>query len=176
MRGLYRDYYQQKKRGFTDAEFRAACEKAAGGPLDEVFSYASTSKEMDYARYFAYAGQRVEMTSEEAPGTYLGVNTQTQDDGLSITDVDAGSPAAKAGLAAHDRIATLDGAKATPVSLKDLLAAKKPGDTTKVQFARGAATQDVEIVLGKNSKRTYKIVPIDNVTPLQAAILKDWMR
>jgi predicted metalloprotease with PDZ domain len=175
MRSLYREYYQQKKRGFTDAEFRAECEKAAGGPLDDVFAYASTSKEMDYARYFAYAG-RVEMTSEDAPGTYLGVNTQTQENGLSITGVTAGSPAEAAGLAAHDRIVTLDSAHATPVSLKDLLAAKKPGDTIKVQFARGAATQEVEIVLSKNSKRTYKIVPLDHATPLQAAIFKDWMR
>ena len=44
MRGLYRKYYQQKKRGFTDAEFRAECESAAGEVWTEVFSYASTTQ------------------------------------------------------------------------------------------------------------------------------------
>src|SRR5436190_15361369 len=42
MRGLYRKYYLQKKRGFTDAEFRAECESAAGASLADVFEYAST--------------------------------------------------------------------------------------------------------------------------------------
>ena len=28
----------------------------AGTPLTEVFEYASTTKDVDYARYFAYAG------------------------------------------------------------------------------------------------------------------------
>ena len=48
MRALYRTYYQEKRRGFTDAEFRAECEAAAGVPLDEVFSYASTTRDPDY--------------------------------------------------------------------------------------------------------------------------------
>jgi predicted metalloprotease with PDZ domain len=50
MRSLYRFYYQEKRRGFTDAEFRAACESAAGAPLDEIFSYAATTREVDYAK------------------------------------------------------------------------------------------------------------------------------
>jgi len=33
MRYVYREYYQKKKRGFTDAEFREACEKVAGASL-----------------------------------------------------------------------------------------------------------------------------------------------
>ncbi len=66
MRALYREYYHQKHRGFTDAEFRAACEKAAGASLEEVFSYASTTRDPDYARYFAYAGLALEATSTEA--------------------------------------------------------------------------------------------------------------
>jgi predicted metalloprotease with PDZ domain len=37
MRGLYQKYYLQKKRGFTDSEFRAGCESAAGASLAEVF-------------------------------------------------------------------------------------------------------------------------------------------
>lgn len=175
MRSLYRDYYQQKARGFTDDEFRGECEKAAGGPLEEVFAYVSSSMEMDYAKYFAYAGLRVEITYEETPEAFLGVNTQTQDNGLSITEVAPGSPAQSAGLAARDLLVNLNGAPASAKSLNDLLAAKKPGDQIKVQFARNRAKQEVELVLGKNSKPTYKIIPIDHPSPLQAEILKDWL-
>jgi predicted metalloprotease with PDZ domain len=176
MRGLYREYYQRKARGFTDAEFRSECEKAAGGPLAEVFEYVSTSREMDYAKYLAYAGLRVETADEAAPGAYLGVNTKTQDDGLWIADVAPASPAQNAGLALADRILTLDGVHATAKSLNDLLSAKKSGDKIKAQFSRNGATQEVEIVLAKNSKSSYKIAPMDTPNPLQSEIGNDWLR
>jgi predicted metalloprotease with PDZ domain len=57
---LYREYYQQKKRGFSDAEFRQTCETIAGTSLDELFSYASTTKDLDYDKYLGYAGLRLE--------------------------------------------------------------------------------------------------------------------
>ena len=176
MRGLYREYYQRKARGFTDAEFRSECEKAAGGPLAEVFEYVSTSREMDYAKYLAYAGLRVETADEAAPGAYLGVNTKTQDDGLWIADVAPASPAQNAGLALADRILTLDGVHATAKSLNDLLSAKKSGDKIKARFSRNGATQEVEIVLAKNSKSSYKIAPMDTPNPLQSEIGNDWLR
>lgn len=170
MRGLYRIYYQQKRRGFTDAEFRAECEAAAGGSLEEIFQYASTSKEMDYAKYFAYAGLEVSFTSEDAPGGYIGVNTSTRDGKLAITDVVSASPADHAGITPADEILEVDGAKATPKALNDALAAG--GATVKLKLARGV----VEVPIGKNSKRTYSIQRVASPTPLQSVILKDWLR
>ena len=79
MRGLYRRYYQQKKRGFTDAEFRTECDNAAGTDLSQVFEYASTTKHVDYAPYFALAGLRFEVDSAEAPGGFIGLNTRNRD-------------------------------------------------------------------------------------------------
>jgi predicted metalloprotease with PDZ domain len=170
MRALYRKYYLEKKRGFTDAEFRAACEDAAGARLDEVFGYASTSKEMDYAKYFAYAGLTVQSESQDAPGAYLGVNTRTVEGGLEIVEV-SGS----VDLRPLERIAEVEGAKATPKSLNDALTAKKPGDTLKLKLGRDAQ-REVEVVLGKNTKQTFKIAPVASPTELQTAILNDWMR
>ena len=176
MRGLYREYYQRKARGFTDAEFRSECEKAAGGPLAEVFEYVSTSREMDYAKYLAYAGLRVETAEEAAPGAFLGVNTKAQDHGLRIADVAPASPAQTAGLAIEDRILTVDGVHATAKGLNDLLSAKKSGDKIKVQFSHNGATQEVQIELARNSKRSYKIAPMDTANPLQSDIGNDWLR
>ena len=56
MRRLYREFYQGKGRGFTDAEFRQVCESVAGEPLTEIFEYVNTVKEPDYAKYLAYGG------------------------------------------------------------------------------------------------------------------------
>ncbi len=176
MRGLYRKYYLGKQRGFTDAEFREECESAAGAPLTEVFEYASTTRDVDYAKYFAYAGLQFEVKAQEAPGAYLGVNTHTQDGKLAITSVTPGSPAQSAGLAAQDQILELEGAKVTPKVLNDLLAAKKTGDRIKLRVSRNSAPQDVEVALGANQKRIFSIRPASNPSALEAAILKDWMR
>lgn len=60
MARLYREFYQQKKRGFSDAEFRQTCETMAGTSLDEIFSYATTTKDLDYDEYLGYAGLHLE--------------------------------------------------------------------------------------------------------------------
>src|SRR6185312_6977678 len=137
MRGMYEKYYVQKKRGFTDAEFRAECESAAGTNLEELFSYASTSREVDYVKYFALAGLKLTEKSEAAPGGSIGLDTRTEEVPpnelpagrggrgrgaapalrLIVTDVVAGSTAARAGLQPGDRIADVDGIPATPVVL-----------------------------------------------------------
>ncbi len=99
MRSLYRKYYLGKKRGFTDAEFRAECEGAAGTPLAEVLAYASSSKDVDYARFFAPAGLEVKAAMADAPGAFLGLDTLTDGVKMIVTGTSAGSPAETSGLA-----------------------------------------------------------------------------
>lgn len=64
MRTVYRVYYQGKKRGFTDAEFRQVCEEIAGVALPELFDYVFTVKEPDYAKYLAYGGLGIDVTGQ----------------------------------------------------------------------------------------------------------------
>jgi predicted metalloprotease with PDZ domain len=176
MRTLYRTYDRTKKRGFTDAEFRAACENAAGAPLDEVFAYASTTRDVDYAKYFAYGGLRVATSTEDAPGAYLGLDTQSVGGALLVAGITTGSPAQSAGLEAGDRILELNGVQAAVKIISDLLAAKAPGETVKIRASRNGAERILDVVLGRNAKFVYAISPLDAPDPLQAAILKDWLR
>jgi len=199
MRGLYRKFYLEKKRGFTDAEFRAECESAAGTSLAEVFAYASTTKEVDYARYFALAGLKLDATTEDAPGGFIGVDTHYQEIPTSempsggrggrgggrgsalafrlvVTDVAAGSPAASAGLKAGDRIVDVDGTAATAPVLNDAISAKKPGEEIKLHVLREGAQLDVEVEVARNVKKTYRLSPADGATSAQTGILNDWLR
>jgi predicted metalloprotease with PDZ domain len=169
MRGLYRKYYQQKQRGFTDAEFRQECEAAAGAPLAEIFVYAATTKDVDYAKYFAYAGLVLTADSQDAPGASLGANLQTLENGKLVV-VQGAAP-----LHPGDEILEVEGAKATPKAINDALAAKKPGDSLRFKINRDGAPQEAAVTLGKNSKRTFTLKPAGNPTPLQSAILKGWL-
>ena len=73
MRTLYYDYHKAENRGFTDAEFRAECEKAAGANLTELFEeiIPGTGK-VDYNKYLAYAGLQIDTTATGEVKTYLG--------------------------------------------------------------------------------------------------------
>jgi predicted metalloprotease with PDZ domain len=222
MRGLYKKYYLEKKRGFTDDEFRQECESAAGGDLSEALSYASTTTDVNYAKYFAYAGLKLEATAQDAAGAYFGVNTHSREAPpnatpagggpgrggrggapemmLVIESVSAGSPAESAGLKAGDQILEVEGVKATPKAISDLLtpsqpgggrggrgqaaqepvqpsiAVKKPGENIKLRISRNGAAQEVDVELGKAVTRSYRLQLADNPSTLQTAILKDWLR
>lgn len=63
MRYLYNNYYKEKKRGFTEAEFQQTCETIAGSSLSKFFEYINTTKEFDYKTYLGYAGLKLESQS-----------------------------------------------------------------------------------------------------------------
>lgn len=66
MRFLYRRYYKELGRGFTDGEFEQACEDIAGTSLSPLFEYVYTTKEFDYSKYLDYAGLRIEVAEDPA--------------------------------------------------------------------------------------------------------------
>lgn len=177
MRTLYMKYYKEKSRGFTDEEFRMECEQAAGCPLDEIFDvYVSTTEEIDYPKYFAYAGLEIDIASKELPGAFLGTETRVQDGGLMISRVEWDSPAQHSGLSARDEIIALDGIRATERTLDQVLDSKKPGDRIRVLISRRNAIQEIEVTLGKKMERSFDICPVENPDSLQSAILEDWLQ
>jgi predicted metalloprotease with PDZ domain len=197
MRGLYRKYYLEKKRGFTDAEFRQECEAAAGDALSEVFDYASTTREVNYSRYFALAGLKLESTAKDAPGAYIGMDTHAEElpsgqmpaggrggrgrggvppSRLVVTDIAAGSPADAAGLKPGDVVLQADGAPASAASLSQALLARKAGDKLRLRIARAGAESELDVTLAGNTARTYKLSPAAQAAPAESAILSDWLR
>jgi predicted metalloprotease with PDZ domain len=70
MRYLYYHYYKALGRGFTDAEFQEACEMAAGKPLNDVFEYVYTAKDLDYEKYLAPAGLKLVQGTENGKPSF----------------------------------------------------------------------------------------------------------
>ena len=177
MRTLYRTFYKEKKRGFTDQEFREVCEGVAGCPLPEIFDiYAATVNDIDYPKYLAYAGLDIDVEPREVPGVWLGASTQDQSGSLVISSVEWASPALKAGFSAQDEVIALDGVRVNLRTFADLLNSKKPGDKVKVLLSRRNTVREVEIVLGKKIERSFQMKPLPNPNPLQSSILNDWLK
>jgi predicted metalloprotease with PDZ domain len=175
MQTLYKDYYQTKQRGWTDDEFRATCETVAGVPLDEIFDYASTTKDIDYAKYLAYAGLELE-PADELPQTDFRSVVEDIDGKLIITALELDSAAKRSGIDAQDEIKAMDGKKVDAKTFNQAIVAKKPGDRVKLTITRGNADRDVEVILDHKLKRGFHMKPMAHLDPLQAEILQDWLK
>lgn len=177
MRELYRVYYKEKKRGFTDKEFRKVCENIAGSSLSEIFdTYIPTVQDLDYTKYLGYAGLSIDLKPVDVPGAYLGVSNREDADNLMITRVEWNSPGYIAGLSPQDIIKEIDGGKATAKLLSDLLNSKKPGDKILLTVTHREITNTIEIELGKKTVRSFDIKPLPDATPEKVAILDKWLK
>jgi len=177
MRTLYRTFYKEKKRGFTDREFREVCERTAGSSLDEIFNdYAVTVKAMDYAKYLAPAGLAIDVEPHEAAGAWFGASTRDQSGSPVVSSVEIGSPASLAGLSAQDEILALDGTRVTPRTLAEAINSRKPGEKIRVLYARRGRVQETEVVLGRKKEPSFRINPLTNPTTDEKALLDGWLR
>lgn len=177
MRTLYRTFYKEKKRGFTDREFRDVCEKAAGVPLGEIFDiFAATTGKWDYARYLGWAGLAIDLEPKPIADPWFGASIQDQNGTAAVSVVEPGSPAALAGLSAQDKILAIDGERVTPRSLPGALKARGDGARVKVLYERRGRTGETEVALGRKSEPSYRITPLENPTPAQKALLDAWLK
>ncbi|MBN2128778.1 MAG: M61 family metallopeptidase, partial [Sedimentisphaerales bacterium] len=177
MRTLYQTYYRQKGRGFTDQELRQVCQAIAGCDLSEFFDvYASTTADIDYCKYLAYAGLTIDVEPKAKPGAYLGADVRDQDGMLVITGIRWDSPAAHAGLSVEDEILAFDGTRVTARSMPDELRSRQPGDAVTVLVSRRGKTREIDVILGQETERSFAITPLPDPDELQSEILHSWLK
>jgi len=89
---------------------------------------------------------------------WLGVSSSSPDDGSAgaqISEVNAGSPAEKAGLEAGDVVVAVDdGTVKSPQDLSARVVGRSPGDKVKLKVRRGGGEQVVEATLGTRPSAT----------------------
>jgi len=175
MRTLYKEFYQQKKRGFTEDEFRQVCERIAGTSLADVFDYVSTTKEVDYNKYLRYAGLDIDTASKDIAGGWLGISARELKDSVFIASVDWNSPAWNAGLRRRDLMVEIDGAKPDARAIEAILKNKNPGDKIDMTVIQGVEKKNISIVLGKKIEKSFTITRKPAMDKLQKAILESWL-
>lgn len=174
MRMLYRQYYQSKKRGFTEAEFKELTEKITNTSIDDILAYVTTTHELDYPRYLQYAGLAIDTTTKTRAGAWLGASTRMRNDTLVVTNVEWPSPAWDAKLRRQTVVLEIDGHPAG--QWNDVLEQKKSGDIVKIVYLHNNERKETMVTLGVKKEKEYSIKPVSNVTPLQKAIFDDWAR
>jgi predicted metalloprotease with PDZ domain len=173
MRTLYRKYYKQLGRGWTDAEFRRVCEETAGTGLADFFEYASTTRPIEYDRYLSYAGLQLE-PARALPDADLGALVEDVNGAPTVAAVEDGSAAARAGIAAGDVIVEVDGRAVDATGLKTAVAAAKPGSRVPLLVRRGGAERVIAVTLDARLERTWRLAQVPSPDALQTQIFASW--
>jgi putative serine protease PepD len=90
------------------------------------------------------------ISSGKVQHAYLGVGIATASNGVRLTDVRTGTPAAQAGLRVGDLVTAIDGETVkSPTALSTAIDAKKPGDKVSITYTRNGATHTVQVTLAE---------------------------
>lgn len=178
MRGLYRTYYQLKKRGFTDLEFQQACEAVAGVPLKELFSYSTTVVAVNYPKYLAYAGLSIDTVKRALPSVTMGAELKysRSDSTMKVRNVSWPSSAFDAGLKAGDKITFPGGTRIRQQTYDSVMAGKHPGDRLPLQVVQNKQTSIVTVTLNTQMEKSFFMKPVEHPDKLQSAIYNSWLR
>jgi serine protease Do len=88
------------------------------------------------------------LSMRRAGSAWLGLHFRADCPGAVVASVDRGSPAAKAGLTANDRIVSVAGeAVEDAIQLETFILDRKPGDAVRLGVGRGETVHEMEIVL-----------------------------
>jgi predicted metalloprotease with PDZ domain len=180
MRLLYAEYYQKRGRGFTEEEFRAACEAIAGGPLKEIFeNYCYGTRELDFPLYLNYAGLRFKDPASEgntSQKSYLGISAKTIEGKVQVVGVTRGAPAFEQGLNVNDEIIAINGFRVNLELLTARIGEAPPGTKLEILVSRDGRVLTLPIILGPQEARDYRIERVTEPTPRQRQVCGSWLR
>jgi predicted metalloprotease with PDZ domain len=176
MKLLFKKFYKDQNRGYSDAEFKEGLEKVAGTKLDDFYrDYVYGTVSPDYNKYLGYAGLKLTNLNAGLTEGILGATTQNQGGKVIVTNVTRDGSAWKGGLNVNDEIISLNGYRVTD-DLNKSMAGRQPGETLKLIVNRDGQLLAVDLTLEKNQSVRYKIEKEPQASALQEKIYKKWLK
>jgi len=146
--------------------------EAAGTDLKSWFAKtAESTDELDYTEALDYYGLRFRPVDTRNARAFIGGGTRNDAGRLVITSVRRGTPGIDAGLNVDDEIIAIDEVRVRADGLAARLGQYKPGDKISVLVARRDRLMKIEVTLGPEPGREWRLEPLPNATPEQAARL-----
>ncbi|MGZ5039089.1 MAG: M61 family metallopeptidase, partial [Usitatibacter sp.] len=169
-------------KGFADESVQALVEEASGLELGAFFDrHVRGRDEVDAERLLRTVGLALapdgddEEEGDAKREPWLGITTREDGDALIVATAIEGGPAMSAGLYANDQLLALDGFRLDASSLKDRLAARRPGDKAAFTIFRRDELRLVEVTLADKPVEKFKITPAADATDAQKAAYASWL-
>jgi predicted metalloprotease with PDZ domain len=164
------------ERGYTTDQFYAVMSEAAGTDLKSWFAKAAESTdELEYAEALDYFGLRFRPVDTKNARPVIGSGTRNDAGRLVITSVRRGTPAIAAGLNVDDEILAIDEVRVRADGLAARLDQYKVGDTVAVLVARRDRLMTINVTLGPEPGRAWRLEARPDATAEQKARLDAWL-
>lgn len=163
-------------KGYTPAQFYDVMSEAAGTDLKGWFARtAESTDELDYSEALDYFGLRFRPTDPRTARAFIGSGTRNDAGRLMVTSVRRGTPAIDAGLNVDDEILAIDEVRVRADGLAARLDQYKPGDKVTLLVARREKLTRVDVTLGAEPGRAWRLEVSPMATAEQKARLTAWM-
>jgi predicted metalloprotease with PDZ domain len=164
------------EKGYTPDQFYAVMSEAAGTDLKGWFAKsAESTEELDYTEALEYYGLRFRPVDSRTARPYIGGGTRNDAGRLVVTSVRRGTPGIDAGLNVDDEIIAIDDVRVRADGLAARLDQYKPGDKIALTVARRDRLMKLDVTLGPEPGRSWRLEPVANATAEQTSHLNALM-
>ncbi|MBA3269818.1 MAG: M61 family metallopeptidase [Acidobacteria bacterium] len=163
-------------RGFTAEQFYQTMSDAAGTDLRSWFAAtAESSKELDYAEALDWFGLRFRPVDVGNPRAWMGATTRNDAGRLVVSGLRRETPAYAAGLNVDDEILAIDDVRVRADALAGRLEQYRPSDKVTLLISRRDRVTRLDVTLGTDPGRRWRIEPAPNATADQKQRVTAWI-
>jgi predicted metalloprotease with PDZ domain len=163
-------------KGYTPQQFYQVMSEVAGADLKGFFAKAvESTEELDYAEALDYYGLRFRPIDSRNARAFLGGTTRVDNGRLIVTGVRRGTPGYEAGLNVDDEILAIDGVRVRADALTNRLDQYRPGDRVQVLVARRDKLTPIDVTLGADPGRPWRLELRPDATSEQKDHIAKWL-
>jgi predicted metalloprotease with PDZ domain len=159
MRYLYKTYYKEKGRGFSENEFAESLKAVTGSSFDDILqAMIYRSDAVNYNSYLNYVG--LELQNQPSNKLPMGITTKVENGKTLVKYVELDKPGSKAGLSVNDEIIAINGLRVNG-DLDEFIATFKEGEKVDLIISRLGKIITLTFVPEKDTAVNYKVVKIE---------------
>jgi len=154
---LYKKFYVELNRGFSEAEFKTELEKFTGKNLDDFFKkYINGTEILPYAEVFDKVGLNVKDITTFKPS--FGASVRDEGGKVMVKNVRAGSCAEDAGISVGDEIVGCNGNRVDQSMFEAMMAGLNTAETAELLIARDEKLFSVKVRITNFRKPAFQLV------------------
>ena len=170
---LYKKYFIEMNRGFSETEFKAELEKFVGKNLDEFYKkYIDGTEILPYAEVFDKVGISVVDNTSFKPS--FGATVREEGGKVMVKNVRAGSSAEEAGISVGDEIVGCNSYRVDQAMLEAMMSGLATAETADLLIAREEKLLAVKVRMTNFRKPNFQLVKQSNDKP--TANFMYWLR
>jgi len=174
MQKIYKTYYEEKGRGFSESEFQEELEAFLGEDMDQFYAdYINGTEVPNYEELLAPIGLKVDYIGKSAPSS--GLRTANSGGKVKVKGIRSGSPAEEAGLSVNDEIIGCNGFRVDKAGLESFLKGMNAGDKMNILFSRDNQLFSTDLEMTEYERPKYSYAKIEGDETLEN-LYKFWLR